>query len=407
MVGTSVNAKASQSLKSPYADQRRAGFRALRFSTFVEEEFRSVYSASSIQRARLLPIIGIIALLINTGRLLALDETNMAAAAFNVFVMLPILAAALWASTDPLRHRLFQFLLAAAAFVLGLWVTSIVTRACISGASYYFGAQVAWIFIVWLMLGLPFRHAAFTSLTISTMAVFGNIFWYLPPTEAAFVTTMLLITNVLGAFGCYQLERAVRQSFLESRIFGELAERDGLTALYNRRSFDEYLARIWRQSRREQQQLTIMLIDIDHFKSFNDLNGHQAGDDALKAVAGVISLSAQRPLDFAARFGGEEFALVLFGPAEEYGRELPEQVREAIRDLKIVHEGSPTDHYLTVSVGVAIVHPEANRSIEGAIQMADEALYDAKEAGRNQVKVNAPDANVQTGRFRANRRAAK
>ena len=401
-----MNAKASQSLKSRYADQRQSGFPTLRFSAFVEEEFRSTYCASSIQRARLLPIIGIIVLLINTGRLLALDESPAGAVAFNIGVMLPTLALALWASTDPARHRLFQLLLAASAFLLGMWATSIVTRASMSGASYYSGAQVAWIFIVWLMLGLPFRHAALVSLTISAMAIFGNSFWYLPPAEATFVTTMLLVTNVLGAVGCYQLEHAVRQSFLESRVFGELAERDGLTGLYNRRSFDEYLERIWRQSRREQQQLTLMLIDIDYFKSFNDLNGHQAGDDALKAVADVIKLSAQRPLDFAARFGGDEFALVLFGPAEEYGRELPEQVREAVRDLKIVHEGSSSDHYLTVSIGVAIVHPDANRSIEGAIQMADEALYDAKEAGRNRVKVNAPDANIQTGRFRANRRTA-
>ena len=96
---------------------------------------------------------------------------------------------------------------------------------------------------------------------------------------------------------------------------------------------------------------------------------------------------------------------MLYGPAEEYGRELPEQLREAVRDLKIVHEESPTDHYLTVSAGVAMVHPEAKRSIAGAIQMADEALYDAKEAGRNQVKVRAPDAHIQTGNFRANRRA--
>jgi len=147
------------------------------------------------------------------------------------------------------------------------------------------------------------------------------------------------------------------------------------------------------------------LIDIDHFKPFNDYYGHQAGDDALKEVAQVINLSAQRPLDFAARFGGEEFSLVLYGPAKDYGRELPDQLREAVRDLKIVHEESSTDHYLTVSIGVAMVHPGARRSIAGAIQMADEALYEAKEAGRNKVVVRAPDAQVQTGRFRANRRA--
>ena len=217
---------------------------------------------------------------------------------------------------------------------------------------------------------------------------------------------MLLIVNGIGWFCCYQLEHYARQSFLESKVLSQLAERDGLTGLHNRRSFDQYIERIWRQSRREHETLTIMLIDIDHFKAFNDFYGHQAGDDALKQVARVISMSAQRPLDFAARFGGEEFALVLYGPASGYGRELPDQLRESVRDLKIVHDGSDTQHYLTVSIGVAMVHPEAKRSIAGAIQMADEALYEAKEAGRNRVVVRAPDAYVQTGRFRARSKAA-
>ncbi len=128
---------------------------------------------------------------------------------------------------------------------------------------------------------------------------------------------------VSAGLACYQHEFAVRTSFLESKDLSELAERDGLTGLYNRRRYDKYIQRIWRQSRREKVQLTVMLIDIDHFKSFNDHYGHQAGDDALKAVANVIQMSAQRPLDFAARFGGEEFALILYGPEDEYGRELP------------------------------------------------------------------------------------
>lgn len=147
----------------------------------------------------------------------------------------------------------------------------------------------------------------------------------------------------------------------------------------------------------------LMLIDIDHFKAFNDYYGHQAGDDALKAVANVIGMCAQRPLDFAARFGGEEFALILYAPAGEYGRELPEQLRMSVRSLKIVHEKSPTDQYLTVSIGVALVTPGTKRSLAGCIQLADEALYLAKERGRNQVRVKeSTNAQIQTGRFRVN-----
>lgn len=401
-----MTTKASQNLKSPYADQRQAGFRWLQFSDFVEEEFRQYYARSSMLRARLLPIIGLVTTFIATGYTLSTPDMHPVVLIFNIGILLPILSATLWTSGRPVYHRLYQSLLTISALLVGMWISSHVTRESLAGNSYFFGAEIGWIFIVWLILGLPFRHAAFTALTISGLYIAGVSAWQFPAHETALATSMLLAANGIGGFCCYQLEYTVRRSFLESKVLGQLAERDGLTGLYNRRSFDEYIERIWRQSRREQQQLTIMLIDIDHFKSFNDYYGHQAGDDALKEVARVINFSAQRPLDFAARFGGEEFALVLYGPAKEYGRELPDQLREAVRDLKVVHGESPTDHYLTVSIGVAMVHPDAKRSIAGAIQMADEALYEAKEAGRNQIKVRAPDAQVQTGRFRANRRTA-
>jgi len=405
-VGKLVITKAGQNLKSPYSDQLAAGFNWLVFFDFVEEEFREYYAKSSVLRGRLLPIGGLITILIHMGVMLSETNTHPVVVTFNLGIMLPILLATWWASSRPSYHRAYQFLLAVSALLVGMWVSSVVTRACIAGNSFYFGAEIAWIFIVWLILGLPFRHAAFTALTISGLYIFGLSAWHFQPAETVFSISMLLIVNFIGGYCCYQLEHTVRRSFLESKVLGQLAEHDGLTGLYNRRSFDEHIERIWRQSRRELEQLTIMLIDIDHFKAFNDCYGHQAGDDALKEVARVISLNAQRPLDFAARFGGEEFALILYGPGIEYGRELPNQLREAVRDLKIVHDESPTDRYMTVSIGVAMVHPEAKRSLAGAIQMADEALYEAKESGRNCVKVRAPDAHIQTGRFRASRAAA-
>lgn len=218
---------------------------------------------------------------------------------------------------------------------------------------------------------------------------------------------MLVGVNGLAALCCFQLESTSRRSFVESLRLNDLAERDGLTGLYNRRAYNAYMERIWRQSRREQSQITVMLIDIDHFKPFNDLYGHQAGDDALKRVAEVLAMGAQRPLDFAARYGGEEFALVLYGPANERGRDLPEQIRRKVEGLAIAHAGSSASAYLTISMGVSIVTPGAERSLAGAIQMADEALYQAKEEGRNRVVIKeSRSTEIETGRFRAARRAA-
>ncbi len=262
------------------------------------------------------------------------------------------------------------------------------------------------MFSVWLILGLPFRHAATTALVISGLYGLGGILWDLHLNEVFFTLAMLFFINAIGAFCGYQLEYAVRCTFLDSGILSRLAERDGLTGLYNRRSYDLYVDRIWRQSRREDTQLTIMLIDIDHFKSFNDYYGHQAGDDALKAVANVIVMSAQRPLDFVARYGGEEFSLVLYAPAHKHGREFPEQLRESVRDLKILHADSPVDQYLTVSIGVAHISPGSSHSLAGAIQMADEALYQAKEEGRNRIIINESDSTFRTGRFRTIKNAS-
>jgi len=396
-----VKHQPSENLNSPFSEQRKSGFRWLRFTDFVEEEFLAYYTKSSLQRSRTLPILALAASLVSLGILLMGETIHPLLLAFDVLIMLPVLSLTIWASMNPAKYRLYQFLIATSAMLIGMLVTSYVARGSIEGQSYYFSALVAWVFMVWLMLGLPFRYAALNALTISGLAIFGIVNWNIPLGEAAFNITLLFFVNGIGAVCCYQLEYAVRHAFLESRVLGQLAERDGLTGLYNRRSYDAYAKRIWRQSQREQAQITLLLVDIDYFKAYNDHYGHQAGDDALKEVANIISLSAQRPLDFAARFGGEEFALILYGPEHQYGREFAEQLREAVRRLKIPHEKSEADQYLTVSIGVAQVLPGSSRSLAGAIQLADEALYQAKEEGRNRVAIKESDSPIQTGRFRA------
>lgn len=398
---------ADNKLISPLAGQRQAGRRWLKFSDFIEEEFRQYYAQATAARARLVTGMALATLLVLVGIQMADPTHTWFMTLFELCVMVPILAGTLHVSRDPGRHQLYQFLLATSALLVGLVINSIVTRATLHGMPYYFGATIAWIFVVWLILGLTFRAAAITSFAISVTYVWGLFNWSVVETEAFFEVLMIGVVNMMGAFCCYQLEGAVRSYFVESKILSQLAERDGLTGLYNRRIFDEHMERLWRQSRREDTQLTLLLVDIDHFKDFNDFYGHQAGDDALKQVARVIGESAQRPLDIATRYGGEEFALLLYGPASEYGREFPEQLREAVMALRIPHKHSPTAPSLTVSIGVAIMMPGAERSMAGAIQLADEALYQAKEEGRNRVVVKeSPHAHIQTGRFRAARQLA-
>jgi diguanylate cyclase (GGDEF)-like protein len=161
------------------------------------------------------------------------------------------------------------------------------------------------------------------------------------------------------------------------------------------------MERLWRQSRREGTSIAIIFVDLDFFKLYNDLYGHQAGDDCLKRVAKCIASGAKRPFDFAARYGGEEFVLVLYGPPDEYARTVPEQIRRDVLELAIPHAGSQAAKHVTVSVGLSLASAETTRSLTGAIQTADEALYQAKREGRNRVVFKDSDADdVETGNFR-------
>ena len=387
--------------------ERRPGMFRLRFSQFVEGEFRRVYAEAHYLRTRQLLLLGAAAIFLALILAVMRETLSWQTAAFMLGVTLPTLMATLVSSYKEGSHGAYQALLALTALWIGLVCTSITVRGSLHGAPYYFGAEVAWIFLVWLVLGLHVWYAAAVATTISALYAWGLLNWQFPFQDVVFSVLTLLAVNLIGAYSCFHQEREVRRAFLAERQLNNLAERDGLTKLYNRRRYDKDVERLWRQSRREQSQLTLLLVDIDHFKAFNDLYGHQAGDDALKRVAEVIADCAQRPLDFAARFGGEEFALVLYGPAQDFGREIPETVRRSVEELKIPHAESITGPWLTVSVGVAIVSPGSERSLAGAIQLADEALYQAKEEGRNRVVVKETrNAHIQTGRFRAARMQA-
>ena len=166
---------------------------------------------------------------------------------------------------------------------------------------------------------------------------------------------------------------------------GRLALTDGLTGLQNRRSFDERLANGWRMAQRDHSPIAMLFIDIDHFKLFNDTHGHQAGDTALKQVAGHIQACLRRPGDTASRYGGEEFAVILPN-TDLYGAiGVGENIRQTIVDASILHAGTENG-LLTVSIGVASTLPAFSWTTQEALlKVADEALYAAKATGRNHV----------------------
>jgi diguanylate cyclase (GGDEF)-like protein len=164
-----------------------------------------------------------------------------------------------------------------------------------------------------------------------------------------------------------------------------LASLDGLTGIGNRRSFDERLAQEWSRAVRLRNPLALAMIDLDHFKQFNDLYGHLAGDRCLQTVADTLRRQVQRPEDFVARFGGEEFALLLPHTSAEAARLVVERIRHAVEALGIDHLGNPFQR-VTVSIGYSAVVPSHGDGQSSLIQLADAALYQAKSSGRNRIE---------------------
>ena len=249
-------------------------------------------------------------------------------------------------------------------------------------------------------MGLHFRPALLAVvLTIvafaSTAAVFD-----MPTDVLVRVCTQLVMSATISAVAAWLLERQSRRNFLDARQLAQMAELDPLTGTRNRRVFEENLSRLWLQAIRDRRPLAVLLVDVDHFKSYNDRYGHQAGDLALQRVAAAIQGHIARPLDLLARYGGEEFGVLLYDTDAAAARQIAERIRSAVWELGIVHAGSP-QLCITASIGIGAVQPRADRAPAGVVQLADEALYAAKMQGRDRIYLSSDTdyRRLQTGVF--------
>ncbi len=200
-----------------------------------------------------------------------------------------------------------------------------------------------------------------------------------------FVSVAAMLVLPLSAI-LAERDRAKLQLEETKERLAELACTDPLTGLANRRRLDETLEQECRRANRSGEPLSLLLLDVDHFKTFNDQYGHQAGDECLRAVSEVVKKFGRRPGDLAARYGGEELAVLLAPATEQVAVVRAEALRKAVQDLRLPHAGNRECGVVTVSIGVATMHAQGQLSKPTTlIERADEMLYEAKRQGRNKV----------------------
>ena len=388
--------------ESPHALQLRRGFRSLRFDAPLEQEFRSLFLADSLPQIRrnlwiaLAIVVGFSAL---THSVLA-PSVNRLMDLIRVAMFGPILVFGLAIVRSRFYQRVYPVACMIAAPIFGTGVALLAVIAAHHGVSLISTVVVVTIFI-YFMLGMLFYPAVAANLLVFVGYLVAATVADLPAAELLIDTSVLISTNIIGAIVCYSLEHTNRTNFLEEQLLIETARRDGLTGIHNRRVFDDHIDRIWSQAIRGPVPLALILVDIDHFKAYNDHYGHQAGDECLRQVALCLSRTSRRPLDVTARYGGEEFAIVLYDARRAYVEEAAKRIQAGIEALGIQHVASPAGGRLTVSIGAACVDPQAGRSRFGFIQLADEALYAAKERGRDRTVIMDKEyAQLSTGAFR-------
>jgi diguanylate cyclase (GGDEF)-like protein len=211
--------------------------------------------------------------------------------------------------------------------------------------------------------------------------------WY-----AARLCSVVASGSVLAVF-IYEMTSLYARCLTLNSALERMAFVDALTGIANRRQFDQRLEAEWSRAYRDGRSIALVLLDIDHFKRFNDRYGHPAGDECLRRVAWAINSSTRRPGDLAARYGGEEFAIILPNSDLPGAMAIAEKVAFAVRNMGLRHEDGTDAGIVTVSAGVAAVKASATGStLMGLKSLADQALYDAKEQGRDRVEASAANA---------------
>lgn len=389
----------------PHAAQLERGFPLLSFEPLLEQAFRRDHLRTAHLRVLVCLIGGICfslwAVLASRSGAEPIVESSLIEF-LRVWVIRPLsLALLIAALVKNLYLRSWLYLAPTALAVNGIIASSSTAGLVVAGHPHAFVAMVSGLLGVLLLLGLLFWQVLVLGLLIAGSYTFFLLSMDATSDVVSFEVTVLIAMVALSLVFSYSLEKTQRKAFLQTGILEALGRLDSLTGLRNRRALDESMQALWQQGIRDQKPLGLVLLDVDAFKAYNDNYGHQAGDRCLRSIAAVLTACEQRPLDMAARVGGEEFAVLCFSPSGQHLNTIGEKILANVRSLRLPHAASEVADHVTVSIGAVLVQPTANRSPESFFQFADQALYEAKQNGKNCLVIHSAGYDsVVTGVFK-------
>ena len=370
-----------------YQRQMDRGFNGLSFPPDLEEEYLELYFQRNIakQRTALWVSAILILLLIPFDLAVLSGKPQDFYTLMRVYMVLPLLAISYGCTYIPLFQRYFQTLAFIMVLFVGLSTNFGVAYANRLGQHLPYEGLILIIFMGFLLAGMRFRYSLACALLLFLSYCLLSIFYMPSHTLQMHEFIFIFGSCLIGGAAAFTLEYQSRVGFLQKGALRTAAKIDPLTNLLNRGAINIQTEIIMDYAFREKKFVTMVLLDVDYFKRYNDTYGHIQGDHALIEVAKALSKGCRRSLDFAGRYGGEEFILVWFDTKPEEMARLSELISSNIQELNIRHEDSKVAEYVTLSGGMVTGIPSDTLTSTVFIQKADDILYESKNRGRNRI----------------------
>jgi len=380
----------------------------LAFQPRVEAQFMDEYTRKSLGQIRFTIIVGAL-FYCGFGFLDAVvapaSVKTLWAIRFAGF--LPVSALIFALSYAGFFRRIWQGALAIWGLLAGLGIVAMIGVVEGEARSSYYAGLIMVLLVLYTWTRVRFVWATLTGwLIVAAYEILTIGFLHFPFKTVVTHNFFFVGSNLLGMLACYAIERYARSDFVMARLLREerekvqktnlaltaanenlkrIAQVDDLTQIPNRRAFEHELKRGWRRMAREGKPLSLLLCDVDFFKAYNDSRGHPAGDRCLIRVAQAVAAAARRPGDYVARYGGDEFAVLLLDTHVHGAVRVAEQLVRSVWNAGIAMAAGTGPERVTLSVGVASTTPGPRRGPEDLVRKADECLYQAKGQGRNRV----------------------